>query len=462
MKKNLFYLGLLSFLAVGCQTEEEGVATPGESTSNAFSITLGFEELASTRMSVTPGAAVSDDWAISWEDTDQVTAWYKAGTGDGEGITATFDVEDISDDGGYATFTGTFENTTATTKVSTCFIYPASDDATLNSNNNYTIDVQEQTVDMSDAHNYFGKNYLYMVSDTFTLTKVDGEFTQPEALSEDFALKHLMSSFELSIVADSGISGLYTVSKATITGLPSKGNVQFGSTSITTTSGATTITLDIQNASALTTTAMAVPFSAIPTEMGDVTVELSFESSRTYRKTFTSTNGVELSAGLHYELVLEVDKSTIGYYLDTFGDITMEANTTYNILDTDVVAGDFEKLKAALSSSSVDGIILEFPYLTQFTSNALYNRSHVAEVYAPMVTSIGEGAFQSSTSITKFELGTGGTGVESIEALAFDGDFNNTDLTIKIASDANFTVSGNTLTITATSETFTFKSITVK
>ncbi len=334
--KKLLLFAAVAFAAVTCQKSD--IETPEQESGELIEVTVtaGVPSTLETRMGVVPDE-INDNWAITWDNGDSVIGWSESGS--------ISEFEMSSYDSEESTFTGSIESGNMR------LIYPY--DATAIQSEVYTIDLSEQSVDLTtDAHAHYGKNNLYMASDIFAASETASAVN----------MSHLLAAVELEVTNSTGDDLI--IEKAIITGLKSSATVAFRDLALTSTEG--DITLSINSAKVIdASSSTLVPFSVIPETLssGDTfTIELYFTNFTTATITKTvGSDGFELAAGTHNTFVCEVEETTT---------ITVDGSWSDNAADS-FAEGAYSSSTTSYTIETAD----QFAYLSNLVNDDGYTMS---------------------------------------------------------------------------------------
>ncbi|MFR9625989.1 MAG: leucine-rich repeat protein [Rikenellaceae bacterium] len=510
MKKKLFFAALLSTaVMVSCDKSDVGGSSSVVGTdSRTIIVGVGVDE---TRITVSPSDTdadgTTDEWTMNWETEDTVMGWYDSGN------SSKFEQYDKEDDPStiyYVYFKGDAPASATTMR----FIYPY--DANFVSGSSYSIDLTSQSVDMIDLvskYNNYGDNNLYMMSQKFDVAKAE---------TTSVVMDHILAALDVEIsVTDLADGESYTVDQVTISNLYSSGDVSFEDGTMSS-EAISNITLVIDNASSediqVGTSGVVpsvVPFSVIPfSAASDMTfdVDITFTNGDSIVVTKSIPANTDIVAGTFNSVDLSFAKSSIAIKSEfTLADFDASANLRptidpWVITDHDATSAssnNFTSLVSALSSTKAN---LQMNNITSLPANALQGSTALQSIEMTELLTIGEYAFGScislttiesadlpkavtiganafngsslttayfgaaesvgasfayNTSLTTLTLGVDGNGVKTLASSTFSASLaKSIDLTIKVATDANFEISGNTLTCGGSS--VTFNSITVQ
>lgn len=262
---------MLSVVMVGCSDnpiDDSGDSSVVNSTSGKHIVVSLYSN--TSRVSVTPE---DDYWSVDWESDDVVVGWFSETT-----TMEQFSMESLDESTGLAKFEGT-----GYSRENMRFIYPYNHGIENNSGS-ITLSVASQSVDLTDdsAHDSFGENSLYMLSDSFAVDEYESVST---------TMRHIFTILELTFnVSDIEDGESLIVTDVTIDGLGDHTvTIPFShvyTDALTTVSGDDdTISLDITGASALTNGdgVLKIPVVAVPFELStgqQIDWEVTFSDGR--------------------------------------------------------------------------------------------------------------------------------------------------------------------------------------
>ncbi|MFR9595799.1 MAG: leucine-rich repeat protein [Rikenellaceae bacterium] len=411
MKRDILLLSTLFVALCGCSQFDGELTTEAYDPSQIYTISVTANSSASdesddTRISINTS---DDTWSLNWESDDAVTGWQGTTTLNAFALSEINTASSKS-----ATFTG------EATVGSARFIYPYDADAATDESGNYLLDLAEQSANLSSAYSTYADNYMYMLSDSFTV-EVGGSVTSTPTML------HLVAIMELQIsVTDISNGDDFVVSSFEIDGLESCASIDFDSGELTTVDNDQKITVAVENAPGLDSGSdLLIPFSALPftaTAETSFSITINFVNGSyvTIDKVGTE-DGVPFAAGTHNYLTASFGIDDVKEHLASTHPYLADYSSTSYPTDTDTwiiydetasSVSDFDGLQSALSSANSESReislvfpnLLEVPSATSYANGALYNCQAIVSISMPVATSIGSYAFRNCDALASLSL----------------------------------------------------------
>ncbi len=409
MKRILLFI-TAAIAAVSCaetNLEEKSANFESES-ATAVSIIVAASDNSQSRI------AVDEQWAVSWEEGDALSAWSSSDNSLSQFTMASFDPEKATFEG---SVTGDFR-----------LVYPYSSAASVDGSS-YTVDISTQEA---------GVNSTYMISNSVIAVE---EAATATSMAHIGAAAQLVTSFE-------NLSSNYTLTSVAISGVPTSvaidlsAEVEADNFYGESTQG--TIVVSVDNVAVSASENLTVKFNILPLEVaagGSIGVKYYFanEAGESFTLTSEVVNSsdaaVSFARATYNSLYNTCDMSSVvansaSYTLSELSADAIPEVDVWVITDTTAEVTDFAGMSAAIAALADSGraISLEFPNLeslpdytifgattTSSTARLAYDSGALYSLKADAATSIGQYAFYNCANLAKLDLPK----VETIATYAF-------------------------------------------